>query len=208
MVQKLLKSSQGLSKASYQIIACTRKDADLTDLGQTQKLITKFKPNIVVIAAAKVGGILANSSFPVEFLDENIRISLNTLKVCHENNVDQVLALGSSCIYPRDAAQPMKEEVLLTGALEKTNDAYAIAKIAAIKACQSYREQYGRDYRAIMPTNLYGFNDHFYSDDSHVIPALISRFISAVEENKTSVIVWGSGMPKREFMSAVIWHLL
>ena len=187
---------------SYDCIAARRSDADLCELKEIRVLLNKLSPNIVLIAAAKVGGIFANASQPVEFLDENLRISLNVLKASFEQNIEQVLVLGSSCIYPKYAKQPIGEEQLLSGFLEPTNEAYAIAKIAAIKACQSYNRQYGCDFRAVMPTNLFGINDQFYSDQSHVIPALISRFIKAKANGSDTVTIWGTGAPLREFMSA------
>ena len=160
----------------------------------------KEKIDQVYLAAAKVGGIQANNTFPADFIYQNLMIESNIIHAAHVNDVNELLFLGSSCIYPRDVAQPMREEALLTGILESTNEPYAIAKIAGIKLCESYNRQYGRDYRSVMPTNLYGSNDNFHIENSHVIPALIRRFHTAKVENQNTVTVWGSGTPKREFL--------
>jgi GDP-L-fucose synthase len=154
----------------------------------------------VVLAAAKVGGIHANNTYPAEFIYENLMVQANVIDAAHRTDVQRLLFLGSSCIYPRDAGQPMREEALLTGPLEPTNEPYAIAKIAGIKLCESYNRQYGRDYRSVMPTNLYGPGDNFHPENSHVIPALIRRFHEAVQSDDREVVIWGTGQPRREFL--------
>lgn len=154
----------------------------------------------VYLAAAKVGGIHANNTFPAEFIFENLMIEANVIHAAHMAGVQKLLFLGSSCIYPKHAEQPMTEAALLTGTLEPTNEPYAIAKIAGIKLCESYNRQYGRDYRSVMPTNLYGPHDNFHPDNSHVIPALLRRFHEAVQRGDSEVVIWGSGTPKREFL--------
>jgi len=154
----------------------------------------------VYLAAAKVGGIHANNTFPAEFIYQNLMMECNVIHSAHQSNIDKLLFLGSSCIYPKLAEQPMAEESLLTGPLEATNEPYAIAKIAGIKLCESYNRQYGRDYRAVMPTNLYGPNDNFHPENSHVIPALLRRFHEAKINGDREVVIWGSGKPKREFL--------
>ena len=154
----------------------------------------------VYLAAAKVGGIHANNTYPAEFIYENLMIEANVIHAAHLFDVQKLLFLGSSCIYPKHAEQPMRENALLTGVLEATNEPYAIAKIAGIKLCESYNRQYGRDYRSVMPTNLYGPNDNFHPENSHVIPALIRRFHEAIEREEKEVVIWGSGMAKREFL--------
>ena len=155
---------------------------------------------MVILAAAKVGGIMANNTFPAEFIYENLMIECNVIHQAFAAGVQQLLQLGSSCIYPRDAAQPMAEEALLTGPLEPTNEPYAIAKIAGIKLCESYNRQYGVDYRSVMPTNLYGPGDNFHPQNSHVLPALIRRFHEATRDGAAEVVIWGSGKPMREFL--------
>ncbi len=157
-------------------------------------------PDQVYLAAAKVGGIYANNTYPAEFIRDNLVIETNLIHGAHLAGVQKLLFLGSSCIYPRSAEQPMREEALLTGELEPTNEPYAIAKIAGIKLCESYNRQYGRDYRSVMPTNLYGPNDNFHPENSHVIPALLRRFHEAVETGQEEVVIWGSGTPMREFL--------
>ena len=154
----------------------------------------------MVLASAKVGGIHANNTYPAEFIYENLLIEANVIGAAHQHDVQRLLFLGSSCIYPRDAEQPMREDALLTGTLEPTNEPYAIAKIAGIKLCESFNRQYGRDYRSVMPTNLYGTNDNFHPENSHVIPALMRRFHQAVQEQAEEVVIWGSGKPMREFL--------
>ncbi|RKF18145.1 GDP-L-fucose synthase [Alginatibacterium sediminis] len=182
------------------IITRTRSELDLT----CQKSVAKFFElediDHVYLAAAKVGGIVANNTYPAEFIYENLMIQSNIIHSAHIHNVQKLLFLGSSCIYPKLASQPMKESALLTGYLEKTNEPYAIAKIAGIKLCESYNRQYARDYRSVMPTNLYGPNDNFHPDNSHVLPALLRRFHEAKINGTKEVIAWGSGKPKREFL--------
>ena len=178
----------------------SRAQVDLLDSEQVQQYIRQEKPETVVIAAARVGGISANSAYPVEFLSENLRIMVNILDACHESNVSRLLYLGSSCIYPRLAPQPIKEEYLLTGELEPTNEAYAIAKIAGVKLIQAYRRQYGRSWIAAMPTNLYGPGDNFDLESSHVLPALLRRFHEAKVSGSNSMSAWGTGAPRREFL--------
>jgi len=173
---------------------------NLLDLEITKKFLIETKPNLVVSAAAKVGGIGVNNSQPVEFLVDNIRMQNNLLEASHQANVERLVFLGSSCIYPRDCAQPIKEEYLMTGPLEPTNSAYAIAKIAGIELVNSYRKQFGRKWISLMPTNLYGPRDNFDLQASHVLPAFIRRFVEATETNDPSVTLWGSGAPLREFL--------
>ena len=182
------------------VIRVNRSIVDLMDLEATQKFLNSAKPALVVDAAAKVGGIGANNSFPVEFLADNIRIQNNLMQAAHEADVKRFVFLGSSCIYPRDCAQPIKEEYLMTGPLETTNSAYAIAKIAGIELINSYRKQHGHNWISLMPTNLYGPGDNFDLQASHVLPALIRRFVEGVETKATSVTLWGSGAPLREFL--------
>jgi GDP-L-fucose synthase len=183
-----------------EVIRVNRSIVDLMDLEATKKFFQSTKPTLVVDAAAKVGGIGANNSFPVEFLADNIRIQNNLMQAAHEADVEKFVFLGSSCIYPRDCAQPIKEEYLMTGSLEATNSAYAIAKIAGIELVNSYRKEHGRKWISLMPTNLYGPRDNFDLYASHVLPAFIRRFVEAVESNVGSVTLWGSGAPLREFL--------
>ena len=183
-----------------EVIRVNRSVIDLMNLAATQKFLDSTKPALVVDAAAKVGGIGANNSFPVEFLADNIRIQSNLMQAAHEADVKKFVFLGSSCIYPRDCEQPIKEEYLMTGPLETTNSAYAIAKIAGIELVNSYRKQHGHNWISLMPTNLYGPGDNFDLQVSHVLPAFIRRFVDAVETNATSVTLWGSGAPLREFL--------
>ena len=188
------------NKPDVEIITKSFADLDLCNQQATVDFFKANKINQVYLAAAKVGGIHANNTYPAEFIYQNLMIEANIIHAAHESDVQQLLFLGSSCIYPKLAPQPMKEESLLTGTLEETNEPYAIAKIAGIKLCESYNRQYGRDYRSVMPTNLYGENDNFHPENSHVIPALMRRFHEAKERGDTSVTVWGSGSPKREFL--------
>lgn len=181
-------------------IGASRGELDLLDRDRVFEFIADSKPAAVIIAAARVGGIAANNSMPVEFLSENIRISTNIMDACHEFNVERVLFLGSSCIYPRLSPQPIKEEYLLTGALEPTNEAYALAKISGLKLLQGYRREYGRRWISAMPTNLYGPGDNFDSESSHVLPATMRRFVEAKKSDVNSVTMWGSGKPRREFL--------
>jgi len=182
------------------IITSTRAELDLTNQQAVDDFFKTNKIDQIYLAAAKVGGIHANNEFPAEFIYENLMIEANIINAAHQNGVQQLLFLGSSCIYPKLAAQPMKEGALLTGELECTNEPYAIAKIAGIKLCESYNRQYGRDYRSVMPTNLYGVNDNFHPENSHVIPALIRRFHEAKLNGDAVVTAWGSGKPMREFL--------
>lgn len=190
-----------LQRQHYQhIITRTRSELDLTDQLAVREFMQKEKPDYVVIAAAKVGGIHANNTYPAEFLYQNILLEANLIHEAYQAGCTQLLFLGSSCIYPKYAEQPMQENALLTGVLEPTNEPYAIAKIAGIKLCESYNRQYGVDYRSIMPTNLYGPEDNFHPENSHVIPALLRRFHEAVQNQADEVVIWGSGKPMREFL--------
>lgn len=182
------------------ILTVSRDDLNLLDQAAVQVWFAENKPDQVYIAAAKVGGIHANNTLPAEFIYQNLMIEANLIHGAHQADVQKLLFLGSSCIYPKFAEQPMREEALLTGTLEPTNEPYAVAKIAGIKLCESYNRQYGRDYRSVMPTNLYGPNDNFHPENSHVIPALLRRFHEAVQENAPEVVIWGSGKPMREFL--------
>lgn len=185
---------------TVEIVTRDRTELNLLDQASVQTFFEAEKIDQVYLAAAKVGGIHANNSYPAEFIYENLMIEANIIHAAHLADVQKLLFLGSSCIYPKMAEQPMKEEALLTGTLEPTNEPYAIAKIAGIKLCESYNRQYGRDYRSVMPTNLYGQNDNFHPEDSHVIPAMMNRFHKAKEAGASEVVVWGSGKPMREFL--------
>lgn len=182
------------------IITRTRQELDLIDQVSVNAFFKTERINQVYLAAAKVGGIHANNTYPADFLYENLMIEANIVHAAHQNDVQQLLFLGSSCIYPKLAKQPMREDALLTGTLEPTNEPYAIAKIAGIKLCESYHRQFGRDYRSVMPTNLYGPGDNFHPDNSHVVPALMRRFHEAAQRGDEAVTVWGSGTPMREFL--------
>lgn len=182
------------------ILVRTHAELDLTDQQAVRTFFDSEKPDQVYLAAAKVGGIHANNTYPAEFIYQNLMMEANVIHEAFKHGVQKVLFLGSSCIYPKLVEQPMKEEALLTGMLESTNEPYAIAKIAGIKLCESYNRQYGVDYRSVMPTNLYGVGDSYHTENSHVIPALIRRFHEAKMENAPQVIVWGSGSPMREFL--------
>ena len=186
--------------AGHDVFGINRSVVDLSDLAATKDFLGNLKPDLVIDAAARVGGIGANDSFPVEFLTENLTIQGNLMAAAHFAKVDRFIFLGSSCIYPRDCAQPIKEEYLMTGPLETTNSAYAIAKIAGIELINSYRKEFGAKWISLMPTNLYGPNDNFSLKDSHVLPAFIRRFVEAVEGGADSVTLWGTGTPKREFL--------
>ncbi len=175
-------------------------ELDLINQSDVNEFFQKEKPDYVILAAAKVGGIHSNNTFPAEFIYQNILIQANVINSSFENNVKRLMFLGSSCIYPKAVSQPMKESALLTNSLEPTNEPYALAKIAGIKLCESYNRQYGTDFRSVMPTNLYGINDNFHDKNSHVIPALISRFHNAKINNDQVVKVWGTGEARREFM--------
>lgn len=190
-----------LEREEYQsLIYKTRSELDLTDHTAVSDFFKKEKPEYVFLAAAKVGGIHANSTYPAEFLYQNLAIQSNIIHNAYLNGVTKLLFLGSSCIYPRSCPQPIKEEYLLSDYLEPTNEAYAIAKITGIKMCQSYNYQYGTNYISAMPTNLFGINDNFHPENSHVVAALIRRFHEAKLENRKKVVIWGSGIPKREFL--------
>jgi nucleoside-diphosphate-sugar epimerase len=178
----------------------SRAELDLTDQAAVRAFMAEERPEAVILAAAKVGGIHANNSYPAEFIRDNLAIELNVIHEAWAAGVRRLLFLGSSCIYPREAAQPMREDALLTGTLEPTNEPYAIAKIAGIKICESYNRQYGTDYRSVMPTNLYGPGDNFHPENSHVLPALIRRFHEAAQDGRAEVVIWGSGTPRREFL--------
>jgi GDP-L-fucose synthase len=182
------------------ILTATRQEADLTQQTETEAFMAKARPDIVIIAAAKVGGISANATYPADFLYENLMIAANCIQAAHRAGVKRLLFLGSSCIYPRLAPQPMPEDCLLTGALEPTNEAYAIAKIAGLKLCQHYRTQHGVLFHSAMPANLYGPGDNYHPENSHVIPALIRRFHEAKIQALPKVAVWGTGTPRREFL--------
>lgn len=185
---------------SNEIITASREELDLLNQQAVEKFIQEHKPDQIYLAAAKVGGIHANNEYPAEFIYQNLVIQTNIIHAAHLSNVPKLLFLGSSCIYPKGSPQPMSEACLLTGVLEETNEPYAVAKIAGIKLCESYNRQYGRDYRSVMPTNLYGPGDNFHHENSHVIPALIRRFHEAKVTKIPSVTAWGSGRPKREFL--------
>lgn len=187
-------------QADVELITRTRDELDLCNQSAVHEFMKSEKPDEVILAAAKVGGIHANNTYPAEFIYQNLQIQNNVIHAAHINDVQKLLFLGSSCIYPRQVQQPMREDALLTGVLEPTNEPYAIAKIAGIKMCESYNRQYGRDYRSVMPTNLYGPGDNYHPENSHVVPALIRRFHEAKINNQDEVVVWGSGTPKREFL--------
>lgn len=187
-------------KSEFELITRSRSELDLTSQLAVSEFFQQEKPDWVVIAAAKVGGILANRDFPAQFIYENLMIESNLIHSAWQNNVQRLLFLGSSCIYPKLTMQPIVEQSLLTGGLEPTNEAYAVAKIAGIKLCDSYAKQYGVDFRALMPTNLYGPFDNFHPEHSHVIPGLIRRMHQAKLENSPSLTIWGSGLARREFL--------
>ena len=182
------------------VVGISSKDVDLLDRDKTFAYIKKINPTVIIDAAAKVGGIGGNNSFPVEFLTQNLQIQSNLMDAAHAAKTEKFVFLGSSCIYPRNCPQPIKEDYLLTGELEQTNSAYAIAKIAGIELIKSYRKEYGYKWISVMPTNLYGPNDNFDLETSHVLPALVRKFIEAKQNNKGEVTVWGSGTPLREFL--------
>lgn len=187
-------------RTNVEIITRTRNELDLLNQQAVNDFFANEHIDEVYLAAAKVGGIHANNTYPADFIYENLIMECNIIHAAHSNDVQHLLFLGSSCIYPKLAQQPMTEAALLTGTLEETNEPYAIAKIAGIKLCESYNRQYGRDYRSVMPTNLYGENDNFHPDNSHVIPALMRRFHEAKLNNDKEVVVWGTGTPMREFL--------
>lgn len=182
------------------IITRTHAELDLTDQRAVHDFFAQEKPGQVYLAAAKVGGIHANNTYPAEFIYQNLMLQANVVHAAHLHGVQKLLFLGSSCIYPKLAPQPMAEDALLTGKLEPTNEPYAVAKIAGIKLCESYARQYGRDYRSVMPTNLYGPGDNYHPENSHVIPALLRRFHEARQNNAPEVAIWGTGTPRREFL--------
>ncbi|GAB4541926.1 MAG: GDP-L-fucose synthase [Ruegeria sp.] len=183
-----------------QLITRTHAELDLTDQAAVREFMQAERPDVVVLAAAKVGGIHANNTYPADFIYDNLMIECNVIHQAFAAGVRRLLQLGSSCIYPREAAQPMREDALLTGVLEPTNEPYAVAKIAGIKLCESYNRQHGVDYRSVMPTNLYGPGDNFHPENSHVLPALIRRFHEAARDGLDEVVIWGTGKPRREFL--------
>ena len=191
---------KAFTEAGHNVVGINRSVVDLSDSADIKDFLKDLKPRMVIDAAARVGGIGANNNFPVEFLTENLAIQANLMAAAHSAKVDRFIFLGSSCIYPRDCAQPIKEEYLMTGPLETTNSAYAIAKIAGIELVNSYRKEFGAKWISLMPTNLYGPNDNFSLKDSHVLPAFIRRFVEAAEGGVDSVTLWGTGTPKREFL--------
>ena len=188
------------AKGYTNLIGVSSKELDLKNQQAVSDFITKEQPDVIIDAAAKVGGILANNNFPYQFLMENMQIQNNLLDSAHQLGVDKFIFLGSSCIYPKMAPQPLKEEYLLTGSLETTNEWYALAKITGVKTCQAIRNQFGKDYVSLMPTNLYGTHDNFDLNSSHVLPAMMRKFHEAKENNNAPVTLWGSGTPMREFL--------
>jgi len=182
------------------ILTRGREELELVDQAAVNAFFAEHRIDQVYMASAKVGGIHANNTYPAEFIYQNLMVEANIIHAAHCNGVQKLLFLGSSCIYPKFASQPMKEEALVTGVLEPTNEPYAVAKIAGIKLCESYNRQYGRDYRSVMPTNLYGPNDNFHPENSHVVPALLKRFHEAALRGDKEVVIWGSGKPQREFL--------
>lgn len=189
-----------LTTVDCEVVTADRTELDLLDGARTARFLADIKPDVVIVAAAKVGGIYANNTYPAEFIHDNLGIAINTIDGSHKAEVKKLLFLGSSCIYPKLAQQPMKEDELLAGPLERTNEAYSIAKIAGIKLCQAYRRQYGDDFVSVMPTNLYGPGDNYHPENSHVVAALIRRFHEAKEIRAPQVTVWGTGTPRREFL--------
>ena len=188
------------AQGCHNLISRTHAELDLTNQAEVNTFFEENAIDVVILAAAKVGGIHANNEYPAEFIFDNLMIEANIINSAWKSGVKKLLFLGSSCIYPKMAEQPMKESTLLTGVLEATNEPYALAKIAGIKLCESYNRQYGVDYRSVMPTNLYGENDNFHPQNSHVIPAMMRRFHEAKQANSDEVVVWGSGKPMREFL--------
>jgi GDP-L-fucose synthase len=189
-----------LATAECEIITADHNEVDLERQEQTERFLAKTRPEVVIVAAAKVGGIHANDTYPAEFISENLAIARNTIDASYRASVRKLLFLGSSCIYPRAARQPMHEDELLTGALEPTNEWYAVAKIAGIKLCQAYRRQYSADFISVMPTNLYGPGDNYHPENSHVVSGLMRRLHEAKRDRTSSVRVWGTGKPRREFL--------
>ncbi len=188
------------ARGKTNIITRTHAELDLTDQAAVRSFMQAERPDVVILAAARVGGIMANDSYPADFIYQNLMIEANVIHQAFDAGVTRLLQLGSSCIYPRAVPQPMREDALLTGVLEPTNEPYAIAKIAGIKLCESYNRQHGTDYRSVMPTNLYGPGDNFHPKNSHVLPALIRRFHEAVKSGSEDVMIWGTGTPRREFL--------
>ncbi len=203
-----------LKKQGYtRVLTASRDELDLLNQAAVSAFFQANQIDQVYLAAAKVGGIHANNAYPADFIYENLLIEANVIQASHAHGVNRLLFLGSSCIYPKNAEQPMKETALLTGVLEATNEPYAIAKIAGIKLCESYNRQHGRDYRSVMPTNLYGPYDNYHAENSHVIPALLRRFHEATQRGDQEVVIWGSGTPMREFlhvddMAAACMHVM
>lgn len=189
-----------LQGAGAEVLTVARSSLDLMDGAATRDYVRRMRPDAIVLAAAKVGGILANDTYPVDFLRDNLAIELNAITAAHEADVPRLMFLGSTCIYPRDAAQPLREDALLTGPLEPTNEWYAVAKIAGIKLAQAHRRQYGRDYISVMPTNLFGPGDNYHPTSSHMVAALIRRIHEAKEQGLDEVVLWGTGKPRRELM--------
>ena len=189
-----------LKRVNKEVIGISSKDVNLLDRAKTFTYIKDLKPNVIIDAAAKVGGVGSNNAYPVEFLTQNLQIQSNLMDAAHEAKVEKFVFLGSSCIYPRNCAQPIKEDYLLTGELEQTNSAYSVAKIAGIELIKSYRKEYGYSWISVMPTSLYGPNDSFDLENSHVLPALVRKFIEAKRNDSPVVVLWGSGTPLREFL--------
>jgi len=189
-----------LERVNKKVISISSKDVNLLDRAKTFTYIKDLKPNVIIDAAAKVGGVGSNNAYPVEFLSQNLQIQSNLMDAAHEAKVEKFVFLGSSCVYPRNCPQPIKEDYLLTGELEQTNSAYAIAKIAGIELIKSYRKEYGYSWISVMPTNLYGPNDNFDLENGHVLPVLIRKLIEAKGNNSSEVVLWGSGTPLREFL--------
>ena len=189
-----------LSQEPCTVLVADRRELDFTDQDQTERYLSAARPDVVLMAAGRVGGILANETYPVDFLADNLTMAINCIHASHLIGVQKLIFLGSSCVYPKFAKQPMSEDQLLTGALEPTNEWYAIAKIAGIKLCEAYRRQYGHDFISVMPANLYGPGDNYHPEHSHVVAALIRRFHEAKLKNASSVVVWGTGTPRREFL--------
>src|SRR6516164_8923323 len=182
------------------ILTAEHRELDLTQQEATERWLAAARPDVVVVAAGRVGGIMANNNYPADFLADNLAIGLNLIRASHLVRVKKLLFLGSSCVYPKYAKQPISEDQMLTGELEPTNEWYAVAKIAGIKLCEAYRRQYGRDFISVMPTNLYGLGDNYHPEHSHVVAALIRRFHEAKLKNASTVVVWGTGTPRREFL--------
>lgn len=189
-----------VAEGGCEVLTASRSDLDLTDSAATLAYFQKYRPDVVIFAAAKVGGIVANKTYPVEFLSDNILMAISAIRAAHQAKVGRFLFLGSTCIYPRDCQQPIQEDSLLTGPLEPTNEAYALAKISGLKLCQYYRSQYGSMFHSAMPTNLYGPGDNYHPEHSHVLPALIRRFHEAKVSGDPNVTIWGTGSPRREFL--------